>query len=147
MKLALTCLLLLFHPWGQQLFAQEPIDISEAGLSKNISGNVSSAYGEPNAANGPDEVKFEPGIRHRGNVPASRVTSPFYLKFHLVNRADSARSVYFFPGFYYKTIRIYRQDEDRYLRLPDRMPDHPDRAGVREISLTAGDSSIFVAGL
>ena len=147
MKLALTCLLLLFHPWGQQLFAQEHIDISEAGLSKNISGNVSSAYGEPNAANGPDEVKFEPGIRHRGNVPASRVTSPFYLKFHLVNRADSARSVYFFPGFYYKTIRIYRQDEDRYLRLPDRMPDHPDRAGFREISLAAGDSAIFVAEL
>jgi signal transduction histidine kinase len=124
-------------------------DINKIGLLKFIDSSVSSVYIEKNAdpeTNYKDLV-FLPGLRHKANIPNAFISKKVLLKFNILNSADSTISVYFFPGFYYQDIQLYRLEAGQLLTLPSILPDNDDSIGYRLISLPAHDSATLLAGL
>jgi signal transduction histidine kinase len=127
------------------------IDIGDIRLSRNISAQVGSLYLPNTDTESPAKMlegkTFTRGLIHKGTIPASRVTSTLFLKFHVFNSSDSVAKAYFFPGFYYKRIRLFYVAGDQYERIPDVYPVHPDHIGFREIKLGAHDSATILAEL
>jgi signal transduction histidine kinase len=152
MRCLLSLLLILsFHNAVAQADTAAYIDIGEIRLSRNISALVGSAYAEPGANQRPERSlegkTFTRGLIHKATIPASRVSSTLFLKFNVRNSSDSTAAVYFFPGFYYKKIRLYSVSGDRFERIPDVYPEHPDHIGFREIRLAPKDSATILAEL
>ena len=124
-------------------------DISKIGLLKFIDSSVSSTYITKNAdpETGYKDLVFVPGLRHRANIPNAFVSKKVLLKFNIHNSADSTISVYFFPGFYYEDIQLYRLEAGAPRKLPSILPDNPDSIGYRLISLPSHDSATLLAEL
>lgn len=126
------------------------IDINQIRLAKNISRNSSHAFvssgTDLNVIN-PATIAFNPGLKDRGRVSNDLVTKKVLLKFSVCNKTDSTFRIYFFPGFYYSSIRLYRVAGDHLARLPDILPDNKDSIGFRLFSLAAHDSAVMVAEL
>ena len=124
-------------------------DINKIRFADAIEKTVSSCYikkvqdPEINYAT----LLFQPGIQHLGSVPNDFITRKLLLKFNICNSADSAVSIYFFPGFYYQNIQLFRLHETIIKKLPAILPDDPDSIGFRKISLEAKDSITILAEL
>lgn len=69
------------------------------------------------------------------------------MKFSVCNTADTAGSIYFFPGFYYHTIKLYRIRDNKLEELPRVLSNTDDSIGQRLISLLPHDSATIVAEL
>jgi len=126
------------------------IEMEKVGLSRNISPNVSSAFVDADLDIRDHAFKpgfFTPGIQYKGRIPTNVVPRKAVLRFSACNNADSTVSNYFFPGFYYRSIKLYRQRGNYLERLPDILPDFSDSIGYREISLAANDSATFIIEL
>jgi len=124
-------------------------DISKINLANPISKTVSSAYSNQSSKL-PEiyqSLALKPGLQHKGNIPNSFVTKKIILKFNLCNSADSAVSVWFFPGFYFTDIRLYKLQGNGIQKLPSVLPPITDSVGYRQISLPAGDSTTIYAEL
>ena len=91
-------------------------------------------------------LHFQMRKRFRSIAPA--LVSKFIIgKLKLANHSDSSRSVYFFPGFFFNDIAVYRESPAGLIPLPNILPHNPDSIGFRLISLSAQDSAIFVVQL
>ncbi len=124
-------------------------DISKVRLVENIMKSISSLYTREKgiAADILPGRKFTPGKGHKGTVPAEKVTSTLYLRFHILNSADTSISVYFFPGFYFRSIVLYQEKNQGFEKLPNILPVHPDSIGFRKLTLNGKDSATIVAEL
>lgn len=126
------------------------IDVGRIVLSKNISEIVQSAYIDAEedvmAAYGRPGL-FTPGIGYERRIPPEVVPKKAILRFDLCNRADTAVTTCFFPGFYYRSINLYRVEGTRLVRLPSILPENPDSLGYRLLTIPPGDSSTYVAEL
>jgi hypothetical protein len=80
-------------------------------------------------------------------VAAKFVNHKLILRFHVVNRSDVPDSAWFFPGFYYSAIRLYRLSDNQPRQIPDTEPDFPDSIGYRLLDLAPHDSAVFLAEL
>lgn len=124
-------------------------DIKEIRLVKNISKNISGAYTEKRT--GPGEflssVEFKTGIPFKGSVPNDYVTKKLLLKFNICNSADTAAGIYFFPGFFYTQIQLYKLENAALKKIPSSLPSIADSPGFRLIHLEAHDSVTIVAEL
>lgn len=134
---------------GQGLPPENYTDIDKIMNSRYIEKTASTVYINNNEA---PEDKFEslvftPGIIHQNAVPNEYVTKKLLLKFNICNSGDSAASVYFCPGFYFKNIRLYLVENTRLKRMADILPPIPDSIGFRKITLEAHDSATVVAEL
>lgn len=69
------------------------------------------------------------------------------VRFLLVNKSDTTRGFYFFPGFYYKDIHLYKRSGEKAIPFPRILPDHPDSIGFRYISIAGRDTSEVLAVL
>ena len=125
------------------------IDISKIRLVKSIFKNVSSVYisKDKSTETGYDGFQFTPGIGYSGSIPNELVTKKTVLKFNVCNTADSAVTIYFFPGFYYKDIELFRWDASGLKKIPSVLPPIPDSIGYRLITLVPGDSTTIIAEL
>ena len=149
MKLLSLILLIIISPI---LHSQEPecIDISEVSMSRNLWEGAESAFigpGERAVAAYKRPDLFKPGIRYTRTIPAEIVTKTALLRFQLCNNSDSAASAWFFPGFYYREIKLYKVEGTSISRLPDILPKNIDSIGYRLITLEAGERASFVAEL
>ena len=124
-------------------------DISKINLVKNISKTVSSTYNSKknNPETGFAELRFQPGLRHTGTIPNEFVSKMILVQFNIRNSADTAVSVYFFPGFYYYSIRLFRVVGNGIEKLPVVLPSINDSEGFRHITLTPHDSATLIAEL
>jgi signal transduction histidine kinase len=124
-------------------------DISKTGLVKPITKTVSSAYTglTTNLAAGYAQLDFITGTRHTGNIPSDHVTKKLILRFNLCNTADTTVSAWFFPGYYYTDIQLYKSDAAGLTVIPSVLPDIADHAGYRQLSVPPHDSVTFVAEL
>ena len=86
-------------------------------------------------------------IPHKGAVPNDFVTKKIILKLNLNNSADTAVSAWFFPGFYYTDIKLYKAVPSGVERLPSILPPIGDSIGYRLISLASKDSVTIFAEL
>lgn len=147
--LFLIPMLLLVSLSGRSQDSLAGIDISKVVLPMSISSYSASAY-IPGSSSLPEQwptIHFKNGITHKGTVPAKYVTQKQVLRFRLYNPADSAISVWFFPGFYYSNVTIYRLRQDRPEKLPLLIPPIKDNLGYCKITLAAKDSAVFFAEL
>ncbi|MBL0272321.1 MAG: hypothetical protein IPQ06_04435 [Chitinophagaceae bacterium] len=124
-------------------------DISKINLVKNISKTVSSTYNSKknNPETGFSDLRFLPGLKHTGTIPNEYVSKMILVQFNIRNSADTVVSVYFFPGFYYKSIRLFRVTKNGIEKLPVVLPSINDSAGFRRITLTPHDSATLIAEL
>ena len=124
-------------------------NVSKIGFAKPISKTVSSTY--TGLSTTLPEVfrtlEFIPGLRHKGAVPNDFVTKKIILKFNLCNTADTAVSAWFFPGFYYTDIRLYKAGDSGPEKIPAVLPSISDSVGYRLISVPPNDSVTIFAEL
>lgn len=79
----------------------------------------------------------------------AQVQKDWYLAFRLKNTADTAIGVYFFPGCYFTSIRLYRYNDSTQSveALPDWLPAISDSIGYRKIVLPAHSAYTYYAAL
>ncbi|MBL7739322.1 MAG: hypothetical protein JNK14_08875 [Chitinophagaceae bacterium] len=141
---------LCHHSKTQDAISQKYIDISAIRLVKSISKDVNSAYiqGKENLTSSDiNSLSFSPEVIHKKTVPNSYVTQKAVLQFRLCNNSDSATGIYFFPGFYYRSIRLYKLDQGNLMEIPRKLPANPDSIGYRYIPLGPHDSATIFAEL
>lgn len=145
----LPLLLLQSQLFAQQTGNTDGIDISKVNVVMPISNKMSMALAEKDIAliQAYPSLSFSPGTRYKGAVPTDKVTKKLFLRFSLFNSADSSVSVYFFPGFYYDKINLYRINGTKVIRLPDILPANRNKVSFRQISLAAHDTANIVAEL
>ncbi|MEP7278134.1 MAG: 7TM diverse intracellular signaling domain-containing protein [Bacteroidota bacterium] len=130
-----------------------PIDISRIILTDTIDARcwffVGNLHAEP-----PASIATLPFQAQRpGNifktVNPRQVEKDWYINFCLENTADSAISVYFYPGIYFKRIDLFRYNEStkKVDPLPRVLPDFPDSIGYRTITMAAHTKNNFYVRL
>ena len=85
----------------------------------------------------PDKI---PELPFGNNGLSENITAAFvYLKFELFNPADSAALLCFYPGYYFKSVHIFTEEEGgaaaMLKMLPDNIPSIPAGKAYREIYL------------
>ena len=145
----LGLLLLSSEVRSQDSLQQHYTDISKVSLVRQISKTIISTYTDKNLelVNEYEQLKFSPGLKHKGTVPNEYVTRKLALQFNISNSADSIVSVYFFPGFYYSSIDLYQKTATGLIKIPPVLPSNDDSIGYRLISLGAHDSATIIAHL
>lgn len=125
------------------------IDISKIMLAENIEPTIGFAYIEPTVSlNGMfDSLVFNKGAIHKNFIPESHVTKKAVLRFTICNTADSVVSAWFFPGFYYWDIQLYRLTKGKLEKIPSVLPKTPNEISYRLVTLAAHDSASIFAEL
>ncbi|TDX00705.1 sensor histidine kinase [Dinghuibacter silviterrae] len=80
--------------------------------------------------------------RFTQGVPTNVVSLPFYCRFTLINDQDSSRSFYFFPGYYFRNIVLYKDSAGQVVTLPEIRPSHGEM-GCRRFSIDARTQTTF----
>lgn len=93
------------------------------------------------------EAKWEDLKVKNFKIPPNRVMQKVLVHFRLINSNDTARGLYFFPGFYFKDIQLYRISDNRLEAIPPRMPNHPDSVGFRFLPVPGNDTVEVLATL
>lgn len=155
MKKILHFLIMVWILFQGNSMAQAPpdstiTDVARLQLFREIRNVISVAY----FSNDKDPVEVYPTLRFlpgpasvAGPVPFDKVTRKAFVKFRLYNSHDTAVSVYFFPGFYYRSIGLYKLMGETPVPLPDLLPDIVEKAGYRKIMVAPGDSMTVLAEL
>lgn len=146
-----------FFICNSKVIAQDSLNVSctnihDLAFFKDISKNVYSAFLSKNSdlEKAYATLQFTPGLipdKMDKAIPRKYVTQKAILKFTLCNSGDSTKSVWFFPGFFYSKIQLYRLKEKFLQKIPRILPDNPDSIGFRYISLAAKDTATFLAEL
>ncbi len=150
-QIALTCFLLVntLNVFGQNSPENIYTDISKVSFEQRFEKTISSVY----IAKNTDlktvfpSLQFTPGLKHKGSIPNGFVTRKILLKFNVCNTADSAEAIYFFPGFYFQDINLYRLNGGSLEKATTILPPIADSLGYRLLALPAGDSATFIAEL
>lgn len=75
-----------------------------------------------------------------------KVTSKVITRFQLLNPGEKEAACYFFPGFFFSNVVLYKVEKDnRLTAIPSVVPDHKDSASFRLINLPAQDSITILA--
>ncbi len=98
--------------------------------------------------------QFYPLLKFRmaGNLISRKVSDKnvprlAIIRFNVCNTADTEKGVFFFPGFYFSSIRLYRVEGTQLKLLPRKCRYTPDSTGYHYFSLPAHDSTTIVAAL
>lgn len=147
--LTMSLMLLSSKAHTQDSLQQQFTDISKISLVRQLSKTINSTYTDKNIELAKEyaQLKFSPGIKHKGTVPNEYVTRKLALQFNISNSADSTVSVYFFPGFYYSSIDLYQKTATGLVKIPPVLPSNEDSIGYRLISLGGHDSATIIAHL
>ena len=129
--------------------AKPYIDISKIGLVTHILKKSQTAYTglHTDLPSVYKSLKFVTGQLDRETIPIDFVTRKAVLKFNLCNTSDSTAYAWFFPGFYYKDIKLFLLEGTGLKKIPAILPPVPDSIGYRLISLPAKDSIIVFTEL
>ncbi len=125
------------------------IDLSKAIPYEVIRDKAEVAFLSPDSSleKSYPSIKFKPGSTFKKDVSAKFVTKRLILRFHVVNPTDNIDSAWFFPGFFYADMHLYKLLENRLIKIAAIEPDNPDSIGYRLLSLAPHDSATFLAAL
>ncbi len=129
---------------------QDPlIDAAGINLAIEIRDQISSAFvsNEEELVKKFPDIPFTRGAVFNGPIPEKYVTKTALVRFRIHNSSSSLKKLYFFPGFYYQKIRVYRVSGKTLELLPEILPDNKEKIGYREISIATGDSMEIIASL
>jgi len=124
-------------------------EISSISLAKEIRPVISTAYmdKEEQVQQIYPSLQFRQGTIHKNTIPDNYVTKKALIRFSVNNSSGATAAVYFFPGFYYTTIKLYREQASGLMPLPDIQPDNKEKAGFRLLQIAPHDSMVVVAEL
>jgi signal transduction histidine kinase len=133
----------------QKAFELSYYDISKTRLADTLSANMELAFlsTDSSVEDYYNQLKFQPGTDSRKRVPDELVQQTAVVRFKVCNTGDTVKGVYFFPGFYFNKINLYRVEANHLLSLPRILPNNPDSIGYRYFTLSPGDSATIVAEL
>jgi len=147
-------IILLLIIQGISSFAQDSsfnsyTSINKITVGRLISDRVTSSFVNPSVVLEKDinSINFTPGIKYKGVVPNNIVTKKLLLKFNIRNATDTINSIYFFPGFYYTNIQLFRLKGASLVKIPNILPANSDSIGYRLITLNPFDSATIIAEL
>ena len=134
---------------GQENPVDTVIDVSKVQLATSISRMSSSIFIGQNDSliKKLPGLNFKKGMVYTGSVPPKDVTKKAILRFRLTNSADTAVKVWFFPGFFYFDIRLYKQMESGLMRLESILPKMRDNIAYRQITVQPKDTAVYYAEL
>ncbi len=92
-------------------------------------------------------LKFQKGSLFRKDIPAKFVNHKTILRFYLLNPSNNIDSAWFFPGFFYSDIELYRLSQNKLIKIPSIEPDIPGKISYRLLTLPPHDSTTFLAEL
>ena len=164
--MSLRVLFILFIAAGSYLpaTAQDTIqtayvDISRIGLAFPMKQHITSSYIPGSTEHAPPSslpdkyasLEFVRGSLYKDRVnellPRNQVSNTQVLRFNVCNTADSAVSVWFFPGLYFYHIYLYEISAGYVRLLPGIMPSGMNEICYRKITLRAHDSMTIVASM
>jgi signal transduction histidine kinase len=72
------------------------------------------------------DLPFDTGLARlfSKGIPTRLVSLPFYCKFTIDNDLDTAKPLYFFPGYYFRHIILFRDSAGTIMPLPEVLPPH-----------------------
>lgn len=134
---------------NSQTVEEPSIDVAGINLAIEIRDQISSVFlkNEEELLNKFPSIPFKQGAVIKGPIPEKYVTQTALVRFRIHNSGNQIKKIYFFPGFYYKKIRLYRVNGKALQLLPEIMPDNKEKAGYRELTIAAGDSMEIIASL
>jgi signal transduction histidine kinase len=123
-------------------------DISRINLAAAINKQTGITYtdGHSILTENYNSLVFEDTVAN-GFVPTKLVTKKTILRFTLCNSADTAMSIWFFPGFYFWEIQLYEVKAGQLVKIPSVLPEIDDAMSFRKISVPPRDSLTIVAEL
>jgi signal transduction histidine kinase len=146
------CLVLVLLFSSCKIFCQDStlryVNISETKYLDTIREQIATAFVSPDLSieKNYNNLGFRMGRQFR-TIPPKFVSKSIIAKFKVANFSDSIRSVYFFPGFYFDDIRLFRQTDNGLIPLPRILPMRADSLGYRLITLEPHDSAVLFAQL
>lgn len=125
------------------------IDISTVKFSKSLGKYFSYAYSEPDAslATSWSGLELKQATEKRSFIPNKYVPKRAVVRFNICNTADTAVSIWFFPGLHFWDTELYKEEGGRLVMLPSVSPDLPDHLAYRKLSLAPHDSAVIIAEL
>jgi signal transduction histidine kinase len=81
----------------------------------------------------------------RLGIPPEKVTRKILLRFTLINRQDVPDSCYFFPGFFFSNVLLYKVENEKAIPLPVIAPPIKDNISFRLIAMKPHDSLTILA--
>lgn len=125
------------------------IDISKINYGQRISNQAWSSFisHTDSLTTTFSRLAFKKGMVHKTTVPPHDVTRKAILRFSICNANDTATSIWFFPGFFYQSIKLYKQEKQGLVAIPVVIPEIKDNHGYRLITLPAHDSATVFAEL
>lgn len=78
-------------------------------------------------------------------IAASDVSKKIVTRFSLINDGDETDSVYFFPGFFFRNVILYKIEQNKAIGLPVIAPQVRDSISFRLISVLPHDTITILA--
>lgn len=78
-------------------------------------------------------------------IPPEKVTRKIILRFTLINDQDTPDSCYFFPGFFFSNVLLYKIESEKTIPLPVIAPPIKDSISFRLIAMKPHDSLTLLA--
>lgn len=134
---------------AQDTLSLSGIDISKIALSKKIDKDIDFSYLDKKLSltENYDSLSFQKGAIHKRGIPDKYVTKKAVLRFTICNTADTANSVWFFPGLYFWDSQLYQLENGQLKKIPSVLPDFPKEISYRHLTLSAHDSATIIAEL
>jgi len=125
------------------------VDLSKITTYEPIRNKTEVAFLSPDSAldKSYGTLQFQSGSLFRKDMPAKFVNRKLILRFHIANSTGVTDSTWFFPGFFYYDIHLYRVSGNSLTKIPNIEPNFPDSMGYRLLDLPPGDSATFLAEL
>jgi signal transduction histidine kinase len=147
-SLALPAIIFWAGPLSAQQGSNLPyIDISKEHVADSISAKMATAYLSKDSSldQSYSRLHFVNGPFEKGNVNNINVSKKAIVLFRITNTGDTIKGSWFFPGFFFNEINLYKEDNGHLTPLPGILPAVPDSIGYRYIQLAAHDSATIVA--
>ena len=135
-----------YKAFNQQTSLLPYIDISKVQFADTLVEKMGYTFSAANSwQHGFEKINFRRPTERYIVIPPDKASQNIIAKFNIANSSDSTKIVFFFPGFFFDRITLYRQSGNKLVRLPDILPHNRDSIGYRMISLLQGDSATLFA--
>ncbi|MDO6429887.1 sensor histidine kinase [Flavitalea sp. BT771] len=130
---------------------EKPVDLATNGVSDDISASTWLCFSHLKTISPQQLPNLDYPIKgtkkYEHFITPERVNYKAVLRFTLTNSSAREQSSFFCPGFYYDSIRLFRQAPHTVTvtALPDIFPDDPDSLGYRKITLAPHDTAVYYA--
>ncbi len=150
MRFYLILLAFICHSYvlsGQTLPPTIPVDTIQQALEVRPFSEVVFISPDSKLVDKFSSLKFSYDPAFSGKLTNEKVARKLIMRISLINKSDSMRVMWVFPGFYFPEVQLYQQLNDSLIKLPEiKVNDHYNLS-YRQIQIKPGDSLKLVVEL